>query len=82
MRYNKLITGEELLRIACKKVREAQCIISGRFVFVECADNPKLRMFYEQNGFMYFGQRQLDRDEKKYNTGEYLLKMLCDLSNY
>lgn len=79
--YNDLITGDELLRLACEKVKEAQEIISGRFVFLECADNPKLRKFYEDNGFRYFGERTLDRDEKKYNTGEYLLKMLCDLSN-
>lgn len=82
MRYNDLITGDELLRLACEKITEAQRIVSGRFVFLECADNPKLKDFYEKNGFVYFGQRQLDRDEKKYNTGEYLLKMLRDLSEF
>lgn len=79
--YNELITGDRLLRLACKKVKEAQEIISGRFVFLECADNSKLRQFYEENGFRYFGERKLDKDEKKHNTGEYLLKMLCDLSD-
>lgn len=82
MKYNKLITGERLLRLACEKVREAQRIISGRFVFLECSNTPKLKEFYEKNGFIYFGERKLDNDEKKYNEGEYLLKLLCDLSNY
>lgn len=82
MKYDGLITGDKLLRLACEKVHEAQCIVSGRFVFLECADSPKLRKFYEDNGFIYFGERKLDRDERKYNQGEYLLKMLCDLSNY
>lgn len=80
--YNELITGDKLLRLACEKVKEAQEIIGGRFVFLECADNPKLKEFYENNGFRYFGERKLDRDERKYNVGEYLLKMVCDLSNY
>lgn len=79
--YDKLITGDELLRLACQKVKEAQEIIGGRFVFLECADNPKLKQFYEDNGFVYFGERELDRDEKKHNVGTSLLKMLCDLSD-
>ena len=41
----------------------------------------KLREFYESNGFVCFGKRNLDRDERKTNTGEYLLQMLRDLSN-
>lgn len=49
--------------------------------FLECADNPKLKQFYEDNGFVYFGERELDRDEKKHNVGTSLLKMLCDLSD-
>lgn len=31
--YNELITGDKLLRLACEKVKEAQEIIGGRFVF-------------------------------------------------
>ncbi|MDR0986651.1 MAG: N-acetyltransferase [Ruminococcus sp.] len=55
--YDKLITGKELLEIACKKVKEAQDIIGGRAVFLECEDVPKLTNFYIDNGFVSFGRR-------------------------
>ncbi|MDR0903107.1 MAG: N-acetyltransferase [Ruminococcus sp.] len=55
--YNKLITGKELLMIACDKVRKAQDIIGGRAVFLECEDVPKLTAFYIDNGFVSFGRR-------------------------
>jgi hypothetical protein len=79
--YNKLITGDCLLKIACDKVREAQDILGGRFVFLECEDKEKLRSFYENNGFVCFGKRNLERDERKLNNGEYLLQMLCYLKD-
>lgn len=31
--YNELISGDELLKIACNKVKDAQKIVGGRFVF-------------------------------------------------
>lgn len=34
------------------------------------------------NGFVHFGNRNLDKDERENNSGEYLLQMLRDLSNY
>ena len=78
--YNELISGDCLLKLACDKIREVQDIIGGRFVFLECEDKPELRQFYENNGFVCFGKRSLERDERKTNSGEYLLQMLCDLS--
>ena len=48
---DKLITGDELLQIACDKVREGQRIFGGQFVFVECEDTPRLVSFYERNQF-------------------------------
>ena len=80
--YNKLIDGSVLLNLACQKVKEAQDILGGRFVFLECEDKLKLKEFYENNGFVCFGKRNLERDERKKNSGEYLLQMLCDLSNF
>lgn len=80
--YNKLISGDELLKLACDKVKEAQNILGGKFVFLECEDKPKLKEFYESNGFVCFGKRNLERDERDTNSGDYLLQMLCDLSNY
>ena len=78
--YNTLITGDDLLKLACDKIKEAQNILGGKFVFVECEDKEKLREFYESNGFVCFGKRCLEKDEKEKNDGDYLLQMLCDLS--
>lgn len=78
--YNSLITGDILLKLACDKIKEAQELIGGRFIFLECEDKPKLQSFYESNGFVCFGKRNLEKDERDKNSGEYLLQMLCDLS--
>lgn len=78
--YNELITGDILLKMACDKIRIAQDVLGGRFVFLECEDKLKLREFYENNGFVCFGKRNLEKDERDKNSGNYLLQMLCDLS--
>lgn len=78
--YNKLISGDVLLKMACDKIREAQEILGGRFVYLECEDKDKLKEFYEDNGFVCFGKRNLEKDERDKNSGEYLLQMMCDLS--
>lgn len=80
--YNKLISGDILLNFAFKELKKVQSIVSGRFIFLECEDKPKLKEFYESNGFVCFGKRNLERDEREKNSGEYLLQMLCDLSDY
>lgn len=77
--YKDLISGDELLKIACNKVKEAQKIISGKLVYIECEDKECLKNFYESNGFVYFGKRNLDKDERDKNSGQYLLQMLCYL---
>lgn len=79
--YNLLITGDELLNLACNKVAEAQNILGGKFAYVECEDKEILKNFYESNGFVCFGKRNLEKDEKEQNSGNYLLQMLCDLGN-
>lgn len=79
--YNDLISGDVLLKLACDKVKEAQDILGGRFVFLECEDKPVLEEFYKSNGFVCFGKRNLEKDERDKNSGEYLLQMLRDLSN-
>lgn len=80
--YNKLISGDILLKLACDKIKEAQELLGGRFVFLECEDKSKLKDFYESNGFVCFGKRNLEKDERDKNSGEYLLQMLKDLSKY
>jgi len=74
--YDKLITGDELLKIACDTVREALRIVGGKLVYLECEDTPSLLRFYEDNGFYNFGKRELDGDEKDKMSGKYLIQML------
>lgn len=77
--YDKLITGDELLGMACDNVRAAQKLIGGRLVYLECEDIPSLVKFYERNGFFQFDKRELDRDEKDKQKGDYLIQMFKSL---
>jgi hypothetical protein len=52
------ISGSDLL-LASKKITSAvQKYIGGRVVCVECEDAPKLRHFYETNGFVHLQDRK------------------------
>lgn len=73
--YNELITGDELLGMACKKVNQVQYDLGGRFAYLECEDKPKLIEFYKRNGFTEFDKRKLDKDETGLD-GEELVQML------
>lgn len=70
-----LINGNELLQMAIDKIKEAQHIIGGKFVYLECEDKEKLLEYYQQNGFVSFGKRTLDKDESNI-FGNYLIQML------
>lgn len=72
---DKLITGDELLKLACEKVARIQFELGGKLVYLECEDKPKLLDFYASNGFCEFDRRLLDRDETGID-GEYLVQML------
>lgn len=72
---NQYITGDELLKLACDKVRWAQMEIGGKIVYLECEDKPKLISFYRRNGFRDFDRRKLDKDETNV-AGEYLVQMI------
>lgn len=74
--YDKLITGDELLKLALDKVREMQGIVGGKIVYLECEQKESLIEFYERNGFVNFGARKLDRDETDKLSGESLIQML------
>ena len=74
--YNKLISGDELLYIACEKVSSVQFDLGGRFAYLECDDIPALIEFYKSNGFFEFDKRTLDPDETELHTGSYLVQML------
>lgn len=49
--YNKLITGQELLWLALRKVVDVNQDVAGRVVFLECVDDPHLISFYRSCGF-------------------------------
>lgn len=74
--YKALITGDEMLKIALDKVRLAQRILGGKVVYVECEDIEFLKNFYQQNGFVIFGKRKLDKDEKTEMCGTHLIQLL------
>ena len=72
---NSLITGAELLQMACEKISTIQFDLGGKFVYLECEDKPKLLEFYATYGFCEFDRRMLDKDETGL-TGDYLVQML------
>lgn len=74
--YDNMITGDELLKLACDKVKFIQGEIGGRIVYLECEDKEKLIQFYSNNGFVLFGRRKLERDEVDLLEGAYLVQML------
>lgn len=73
-----LISGSDLLQMALNKIRKIHNEIGGRFVFLECEDEPALIRFYESNGFVKSGKRNLDGDETGIK-GHYLLQMIMYL---
>lgn len=75
---NALISGAELLYLAIEKVRKVQNEVGGRFVYLECEEEPKLMKFYEENNYKLFGKRKLDYDERDIN-GQYLLQYFAML---
>ena len=60
---NNLISGQDLLEMAMRKVDEARRLAGGKVVYIECEKKEKLLGFYKNNGFEVFGERSLDRDE-------------------
>ena len=73
---DKLISGDELLQMAIDKIAMIQQSIGGKVVYVECEDKPKLLDFYRRNGFVRFGERRLDLDEKSRMYGTELIQLL------
>lgn len=72
---NQLLSGKDLLSIAINEIRQAQKIIGGRLVYLECEDKPRLVSFYEANLFEEFNRRALDKDEDTL-SGHQLIQLL------
>jgi hypothetical protein len=75
-RYKDLISGDVLLYCACKTVKSVQALVGGKFVYLECEDKPRLVDFYKSNGFVEFGMRELEADERDDLTQTYLVQLL------
>ena len=62
------IAGDALLRLAMRKLCEAQLLVGGGVVFLECEDREKLLAFYrrEPNCFEPIGERVAQDDCTKY----------------
>lgn len=73
---NRLISGDELLKMACDKIKGIQFELGGRYAYVECEDKPRLLEFYSDNGFCIFDKRLLDPDEVEKMDGRYLIQLL------
>ena len=72
--YNKLITGDELLKLACDRISRLQAEVGGKMAYLECEDIPELVNFYMENGFYRFANRNLDHDE--IGNSRYLVQMI------
>ena len=62
--------------MACDKIKAIQINIGGKVTYIECEDKPKLLEFFGDYGFVNFGRRYLDNDEKDELSGNYLVQML------
>lgn len=79
--YREMISGSDLLQMACAKVYDAQRILGGRYVYLECEDKEVLTEFYNKNGFIEFGRRAKDGDEGIDGEKKYLKQMLKCLND-
>lgn len=72
--YDKLISGDELLKMACETIQKMQLAIGGKIAYLECEDIPGLIQFYTDNGFIRFSTRELDKPDNK--DEHYLVQMI------
>lgn len=71
-----LITGDELLKLACDRVRNIHTLLGGKIAYLECEDKPKLLAFYARNGFIAFDKRPLDKSDQDLFKSDHLVQML------
>lgn len=71
------ITGQELLNIAMDTIKKVQYEVGGVVVFLETADNEKLKTFYDRdNGFKAFETRKSRAEEHESQTLVQMLKVI------
>ena len=74
--YNTLITGDELLQLACDRVKAVHMLVGGKIAYLECEPKAALMDFYARNGFAVFSERPLDADEHGVLQGDRLMQLL------
>ena len=74
--YDRLISGDELLKLACDQVAEIQILSSGKFTYIECEDKDTLIDFYSSKGFRRIANRELNKSEEGIITSNYLVQMI------
>ncbi len=62
----KRISGTDLMNIAMEQLAEAQNLIGGSIVYLDCEADAKLIRFYEGEHFALFGERISESDGKRY----------------
>lgn len=77
--YNTLISGDELLWIACDEIKRMQLSVGGKYTYVECEDKEQLIDFYVSNGFKRINNRYLNKSEKRDLDPEYLVQLIKHL---
>ncbi|MCM1062828.1 MAG: hypothetical protein NC452_21515 [Eubacterium sp.] len=48
------VSGAEMINCAMSIIRSAETVVGGRYVLIECHNNPKLLKFYTENSFEIF----------------------------
>lgn len=64
-----------MLKMEIDRIHDVQYELGGKFTYVECENKEKLIRFYQNNGFVLFGKRKLDKDETMIQ-GEELMQLL------
>lgn len=59
--------------IKCERLKAT---LEEKIVYLECEDKPVLNRFYSDNGFIRFGARDLDENEKGLMSSKQLVQML------
>ena len=52
--YKDEIDGVTLLEEATSVILQAQDLVGGRLMYIDCKQEKKVQAFYENNGFVYF----------------------------
>ena len=68
---NSQLKGRELINFAKSIILAAVNAVGGRYMLIECKDEPKLIDFYHSNGFQEISRQEVD--------GHIMVQMICKL---